>query len=147
MFLGARLGGNGYNMINSFRHQIANYLLNLPLLTWILLGFLTTFFVFFIIPVFLSPSLTMKFYQYILVLTPVGHDFRDIVSSSSIWLHTGEVPLILYPPFTLLFFAPFTFVSYETGYEILIGIILICYLSTTLIFPRGLINAKTHPPS
>ena len=107
---------------------------NIPLLTWILLGFLTTFFVFFVIPIFLGPSLTMKFNQYILVLTPIGFDFRGIVSYSYTWFRSGVVPLIIYPPLTLIFFVPFTFVHYETGYEILIGIILICYLSTTLNF-------------
>ena len=39
---------------------------------------------------------------------------------------------------TLIFFAPFSFISYETGYQILVGIILICYLFTTLILPRWL---------
>ena len=78
----------------------------------------------------------MKFYQYILVLTPIGHDFRYIVSNSYAWLHSGVVPSTIYPPFTLLFFTPFTFVGYEVGYKILIGIILICYLSTTFIFPH-----------
>ena len=118
-------------MLNSFRRQIENYILNIPLLAWMILGFLTTFILFFIRPVFFDPSLTMKFYQYILVLTPIGHDFRDIVASSYEWFRFGIVPSTLYPPLTLTFFAPFTFVSYETGYEILIGIILICYLSTT----------------
>ncbi len=129
-------------MINSFRRQLENYVLNIPLLTWILLGFLTTFFVFFVIPIFLGPSLTMKFNQYILVLTPIGFDFRGIVSYSYTWFRSGVVPLIIYPPLTLIFFVPFTFVHYETGYEILIGIILICYLSTTLIFPRWLNQEK-----
>jgi hypothetical protein len=129
-------------MINLFRRRIENYLLNLPLLTWILLGFLTTFILFFIRAVFLDPSLTMKFYQYILALTPIGHDFREIVSYSYAWFRFGVVPPTLYPPLTLIFFAPFTFVSYEIGYEILIGIILICYLLTTLVFPRWINQHK-----
>ena len=129
-------------MVNSFRRQIENYILNIPLLAWMILGFLTTFILFFIRPVFFDPSLTMKFYQYILVLTPIGHDFRDIVSSSYAWFRFGIVPSTLYPPLTLIFFVPFTFVSYETGYEILIGIILICYLSTTLIFSRWINQHK-----
>ena len=133
-------------MVNSFRRQAEKYLLSLPLLTWILLGFLITFVLFFIRPIFLDPSLTMKFNQYILVLTPIGYDFRGIVSYSYTWFRSGIVPVIIYPPLTLIFFVPFTFVSYETGYEFLIGIILICYLSTTLNFLVGSINMKIHPP-
>jgi hypothetical protein len=132
-----------YNMINSFRRQIENYILNLPLTIWILMGFLITFILFFIRPVFLDPSLTMQFNKYIPeALTPIGHDFREIAFSSYIWLHTGIVPPTLYPPSVLIFFAPFTFVGYESGYKILIGIILICYLSATLIFPRWLNQSK-----
>src|SRR5271157_1867516 len=108
MLLDTRLGGNAYNMINSFRRQIENYLLNLPLLTWIILGFLTTFILFFIRPVFLDPSLAMKFRQYVLVFTPIGYDFRGIVAYSYEWSHSGIVPTIIYPPFTLIFFTPFT---------------------------------------
>ena len=142
MFLAARLGGNGHNMINSFRRQIANYLLNLPLLTWIILGFLTTFILFFIRPVFLDPSLTMQFRQYVLVHKPIGSDFRELVSDSYAWSHSGVVPPMLYPPFTLIFFTPFTLVSYETGYEILIGIIIVCYSLTTLIIPQWINQHK-----
>ena len=129
-------------MINLFRRRIENYLLNLPLLTWVLLGFLITFILFFICPVFLNSSSRMDFSQYILTLTPIGHDFRDIVSYSYTWFSFGIIPPTLYPPLTLIFFAPFTFVSYEIGYEILVGIILICYLSTTLVFPRWINQPK-----
>src|SRR5271157_141876 len=129
-------------MINSFRRRAEKYLLGLPLLTWILLGFLTTFILFFIRPIFFDPSLTMKFYQYIDVLTPIGFDFRGIVAYSNTWFRSGTIPVIIYPPLTLIFFAPFTFVSYETGYKILVGITIICYLSTTLIIPRWLNQEK-----
>ena len=125
-------------MIKSFLRQIENRLLNLPFMAWILLGFLVTFFLFFIRPVFLDPSLTMQFNPYILALTPIGNDYRAIVSYSYEWFHSGIVPPTLYPPLTLIFFAPFSFISYETGYQILVGIILICYLFTTLILPRWL---------
>ena len=130
-------------MIKLFLRKLENYLLNLPLLAWILLGFLITFILFFIRPVFFDPSLTMQFNQYILTLTPIGHDFRDIVSYSYTWFRFGIVPPTLYPPLTLIFFAPFTSISYESGYQILIGIILICYLSTTLILPRWINQQKS----
>jgi len=128
-------------MITSFCRQLKNYLLNLPLLAWILLGFLIPFILFFITPIFLGPSQTMKFTAYVPLFKPIGYDFRQVVSYSSTWLHFGTVPTTLYPPFTTIFFTPFTLVSYETGYAILIGIILACFFSTTLIIPQ-LINRQ-----
>ena len=131
---------DGNHLINSFRRQLGNFLLNLPLIDWVLFGFLFTFIALFVVPVYLNPASTMKFYQYIPVLSPIGHDFRDIVSSSYTWFHFGTVPTTLYPPFTLIFFAPFTWLSYEVGYKILAGLILACYLFTTWILPRRMNN-------
>jgi len=143
MLFGARIEGNGHNMINSLRRQIANYILNLPLLIWIILGFLITFILFFPRLIFLHPSMIMQFNRNIPVaIMSINTDFLGITAFSYAWLHTGVVPPIIYPPFTLVFFAPFTFVSYETGFKILIGIILICYLATTLIFPRWINQNK-----
>src|SRR5271157_4083182 len=143
MLLGACLGGNGYNVINSLPRQIANYLLNLPLLTWIILGFLITLILFFPRLVFLHPSMIMQFNRDVPVaIMSTNTDFLGITAFSYAWLHTGLVPTIIYPPFTLVFFAPFTLVSYETGYRILVGIILICYLLTTLIFPQWINQNK-----
>jgi hypothetical protein len=115
-------------------------------MTWVLLGFFITFLSFFIVPIFLDPSEKMQFNQYILVLSPIGNDFRVIVSASSSWLHTGIVPATLYPPFTLIFFSPFTFLNYETGYKVLILIILLCYVLITWIFPRWINGPKDISP-
>jgi Glycosyltransferase family 87 len=122
-------------MINNFYQRIKNGLLKLSLLTWVLVGFFVTFFFFFIQPVFFDPSHNMQFNQYIAVLSPIGRDFRGIVYLSSTWLHTRTVPLVIYPPFTLIFFTPFTLLNYGAGYKIITCIILVCYVLTTLILP------------
>lgn len=77
-----------------------------------------------------------------LTLTPIGHDFRDIVSSSSAWIQTNDVPTILYPSFTLLFFTPFTFLDLETGYKIITLIIIVCYVLITLFLPKEINKSK-----
>jgi Glycosyltransferase family 87 len=129
-------------MIRAFAHRAVNQILGLPLITWVLLGFFLTFLLFFVIPVFLDPSLTIQFRPNLTIITPIGHDFRIIVSASSTWLQTGVAPAILYPPLTLLFFALFTFFSLETGYKILLLIILICFIFSTLAVPLWFNRAK-----
>jgi Glycosyltransferase family 87 len=121
--------------MSSSAHRVINQILSLPLITWVLLGFFLTFLLFFVIPVFLDPFLTIQFKPYFPVLTPIGNDFRSIVGASSTWLHTGVAPAILYPVLTLLFFALFAFFSLETGYKILLLIILICFIFSTLAVP------------
>ncbi len=123
-------------MINALYQRLKDYVLNLPLMTWVLLGFAITFFFLFVVPIFFDPSQTMKFNQYIAFPSPIGRDFREIVASSSSWLGSGVVPSILYPSFTLIFFSPFTLLNVVTGYKILALIILIGYVLATLILPQ-----------
>ena len=129
-------------MINGFYHRLKDYLLKLPLMTWILSGFFITYCCFFIGPVFFDPSHNMQFNQYIAVLSPIGHDYRSIVLSSATLLQLGTVPRILYPPITLIFFAPFTFLNYSAGYKIFTLIILLSYVLVTLILPRRITKQK-----
>ncbi len=104
-------------------------------MSWVMLGYFITFVLFFIMPVFLNPSLVMQLIKEVPANAPIGHDFREIVAYSSVWYHTGNAPVIWYPPFTLIFFVPFTFTSYETGYKIFIALIIIVYILVTSILP------------
>ena len=133
-------------MIINMYNRIKNQLLNWPLINWVLLGFFITFFIFFVKPIFFHSSLTMQFNEYVVNLSPIGHDFREIVSISSTWYQTGETPPILYPPFTLIFFTPFTFLSYETGYKIFVLITIICYILITFIIPQWINKSKEISP-
>lgn len=133
-------------MISYLYDRIKNYLLNWPLITWILLGFFITFIKFFVSPIFFHPSLIMQFNKYIVDLAPIGHDFLEIVSFSSTWFQTGDAPPILYPPFILIFFTPFTFLDYETSYKILTLITIICYILITFLVPQWISKSKEISP-
>jgi hypothetical protein len=129
-------------MINSLYQRTRDRLLKLPLLTWVLLGFFIPFLAFFIVPIFFDPSQSMQFKQYVLAVSPIGYDFRAIVSFSSTWIHSGVLVPIVYPSFTLLFFAPFTFLSNETGYRVIVLFVLICYILITVFLPRWIDGSK-----
>ncbi|HEX8991960.1 MAG TPA: glycosyltransferase family 87 protein [Anaerolineales bacterium] len=118
------------------------HLLGLPLLTWVLVGFLITFLAFFIVPVFFDPSQVMQFSRYIRTMQPIGNDFRVTVSYASAWLHSGTLPPILYPPLTLVFFAPLALVSPDIGYRVVTLLILACYVLATFVLPQSLSRSK-----
>ena len=122
--------------------QATGRILRLPLVSWVLLGFLSTFTLFLVIPVFLDPSLTMQFKAAIPTITPIAFDFRGILALSSQWLHTGVPPLIIYPTFTLLFFSLFNFFTWEMGYQIFLVLIFLCFIATTLILPAWMNQAE-----
>jgi hypothetical protein len=84
----------------------------------------------------------MQFNQYILTLAPIGHDFRSIVFTSSAWIYKGEFVPIVYPPISRILYLPFTLLSYETGYEILLLLILFCYVLITLVLPPMIHGTK-----
>jgi hypothetical protein len=130
-------------MINGFTRRIKDYLLKLPLMTWVLLGFFLTFLFFFILPVFFDPSQSMQFKQYILVQPPIGHDFRAVVDTSSTWLHSGSFLPIAYPAFTFIFFAPFTLLDVVVSYKIFVLAILAGYVMITLVLPMWIHKQKS----
>jgi len=129
-------------MADNLYQRIKDYILKLPLITCFFLGFLITYLFFFIGPVFFDPSRNMQFIQYIPVLSPIGADFRFIVAASSTWIHSGKLVSINYPAFTLVFFVPFTFLSYGAGYKIMTMIILICFVLITLMLPLWIYKQK-----
>ena len=132
--------------MDNFSRRIKDGLLKLPLITWVLLGFFITFLSFFILPIFLNPSQEMQFNRYVLVVSPIGYDFKAIVSFSSAWIHSGELVPIVYPSFTLIFFAPFTLFESETGYKLVVFISLLCYVFITLVLPQWINHSKGISP-
>jgi hypothetical protein len=84
----------------------------------------------------------MQFPQSFPILTPIGHDFRDVVSNSAAWIQSGKYIPIAYPPITRILYAPFTFLSYDTGYKILLVLVLLCYVFITLILPQRIHQSK-----
>jgi hypothetical protein len=130
-------------MFKDILQRAKDGILQLPLITWVLSGFFLTFLFFFVAPVFFDPSQVMQFNQYLLVLSPIGHDFREIASASSSWLHSGTVPGTLYPALTLIFFAPFTALNFGAGYKILALLILLCYVLLTWVLPKAITKQKS----
>ena len=129
-------------MIYSFFYRMKKHLFNLSPMTWILLGFFITFIWFFIGPILFNPSMEMKFNEYIPTMSPIGHDFFDMGNATSAWIHTGNLPAILYPSLTLIFFVPFLLFSYTVGYKIIVAIIIACYLLITFAIPRWINKSK-----
>ncbi len=133
-------------MINDDSQRRKELLLKWPLANWVFLGLVLTFLAFFIVPVFLGSTPGLRFTAYLPPLSPIGHDFKETVSASSAWLHGRAAPLILYPPLTLVFFAPFTFLNDSVAYTVFVLLILLGYFWITLLLPRWIFKQKKLPP-
>ncbi len=128
------------NVFKESYNRVKDYVLQQSILTWILLGFLITFLFFFVKPLFLDPSHVMQYKQY-LISGPIGNDFHFVVNASDTWLNTGVYIANGWPPITTIFLAPFTLVGPQTGYRILLLLIVCAYIFTTLTIPRWINKA------
>ncbi len=116
-------------------------------LMYVLAGFLVTYMIFFICPVFLNSDHLMRFYAGVPRETPIGADFKTEISHCEELFITKTSPYTgnsLFPPLTYVIFGPFLAVDLNTGYFIITIISIICYILTFL-FPF-LANRKPATP-
>jgi len=84
-------------------------ILNAPVITWVLFGFLFIYLWLFITPVFLNPGMEMSYYsRYIPTLNPIGNDLRVKIDLLRGLLVENKSPYYIgfYPPLTYALFAP-----------------------------------------
>ena len=117
-------------------------------LKYVLAGFLITYMLFFICPVFLNSAHLMQYYAVVPRETPIGIDFKQaLIHCEELFIaktspYTGSS---LFPPLTYIIFGPFIAVDLPTAYLIITIISIICYIFITFLFPF-LANRKPVTP-
>jgi hypothetical protein len=111
----------------------------------VICGFVASFFLGFVIPVFLNPQGKMNFFHYILELQHVGMDMRAMMAFCRSWLEGGspyiEVWVINpYPPFATVFFSPLAFISIENAYVIMTSATFLSYLLSCTILVKKIVG-------
>ena len=115
-------------------------LLNLPVIVWVLVGFLIVYCSFFLLPVFWNPERSMWYFDRFLPnRSPIGLDIRVVLQYIQDWLISGESPysdsFIAYPPLSMILFAPLLLMGYPGYYYLVTTLSLLLYLgSTTMVF-------------
>lgn len=123
---------------------------DLPILYWVLFTFLVTYVAFFLIPVFFSKLQIQYLTKYIpdAYITHIGFDIEAIVSRIENWLRTGQSPysdgFIAYPPLTVAVFATFSIIGYPAYFKLIVGITLLAYLVSGLIFQLLIIPKRNQ---
>ena len=112
--------------------------------TLVLLVFIITVIVFFILPVFLNPSHEMQFFNYVPTMNPIGNDFRDAQTILRAWNESGrtEYSGLIYPPLANIILGVFQNIDLVTGYTLITCLSLACFLLMTLVFPPLLRKKK-----
>ena len=112
-------------------------IVNVPILTWVLLGFSISYLLFFVRPIFFSAQY-MQFTKYVPAMDPIGVDLKNMLGFCESWFIAGQTPYIgsnLYPPLASVLFTPLLIFGYSLAYKIVSLVTLLCYVLITLVFP------------
>ena len=122
-----------------------NGILNWPVSVWVIIGFLATFLIFFVTPMFLNENWGIYYFiRYLPDARPIGLDLRTTMSVVTPWVQMRESPYpdLFYPPLTYILFAPFALINYPESYVLITFLTIISFcslavLAAFLISPRA----------
>ena len=126
--------------LSKLLRDVYEWLLNLPTIVWIIVGFLITYVLLFIFPMFLNPEHRMQYFnRYIPDKAPIGLDLNTIVEFIRVWLSNGQElyqqPDNFYPPLHHVLLAPLLLLSYPQNYYLVVAIILISMFVLSFLLP------------
>jgi len=102
-------------------NKVLEKFLSTRLLSWVFVGFLISYLLFFIKPIFFSSTI-MQFPEYIQTIDPIGYDLKQMRSYSESLFINKQTPYIgnnLYPPLASVLFGPFLLFTFSESYKIL----------------------------
>ena len=106
-------------------------ILNLPVIAWVLIGFLIIFLLYFVRPMFFDNSQQFSYFvDYIPALDPIGNDLNYNTQAITLWLQ-GKSPYELayqfYPPLYHIVFAPILLFDAQGKYSLMTGLTLLSF--------------------
>ena len=140
-----RASDENFNLAEEIRQGI-DKVLHLPVIVWVVIGFLLAYHLFVISPMFLNSDLRMVYFnRYLPDRAPIGNDLIAVLQLAKDWFTSSKSPYAVqfYPPFTYVFFAPILLVEdYPTLYRFFTLFSLISYGLLTLVLPVKLTQKK-----
>lgn len=126
--------------------RLAERLNNLPLTTWILIGFLITYVLFFITPMFFGlPPRMQYFNKYLPDRFPIGNDLLVTINLLREWFETNQTPFHneFYPPFTYVFLSPLLLMDdYNILFRVVTLTTIVSFLVSSLLIPLAITDRK-----
>lgn len=129
--------------------KLIQRILELPVITWVLLGFLVIYLLLFLSPVFLNANRAMNYFTaYIPNLNPIGNDLQVKVDllRGLIVENTSPYTIGFYPPLTYVIFSPLLLIQDPaTLYRVFTLFTFFNYCLLTLALPLKIIEKKHLP--
>lgn len=132
-----------------YLHALIGQVKGSQTITWAGAGFLVTYILFFLFPVFLNPTHRMNYPRdYLPDLIPIGNDLIVTTDLIKGWFSAGQSPYLIefYPPLTYAFFAPLLLIdNYSVLFELFTLFTFVCYCLLTLVIPVKILGTKQLP--
>lgn len=128
-------------------------ILDLPIIVWVLAGFLASFILFFISPMFFNQEHRIQyFHSYLPDRFPAGSDLVGLVNLLKAWFFEHQSPYqvmeVAYPPLTFILFSPYLLIgNYPTLYLFVVFFSLTCYTFLTFVLPIRILGERSLPVS
>lgn len=112
------------------------WVLNQPILTWVMLGFFAAFLLCFVAPAIYNPDLQFHYFtDYIYGREKVGFDTRLILEHIGHWYTGEQTPKYLFPPLTTLLFTPLLLLRFPYTYYVSTVVTLVSFVLLNLWLP------------
>lgn len=121
-------------------------LLSLPVIVWVLAGFLVIFLLYVVRPMFFDSSRQFSYFAgYLPVLDPIGNDLSYNTRAITLWLQ-GQSPYALgyhfYPPLYHVVFAPILIFDAQGKYFLMTGLTLLSFGLLFLLLRRKITDSQ-----
>jgi hypothetical protein len=128
-------------------HDLVSRVLDFPIVTWVLIGFLLIYLLQFIALLFMSPNLQMRYFTaYIPNMELIGNDLGEMMGLIRGWITENQSPYSFerfYPPLTYIIFAPLLLIKdYLRLYQLFTLFTFFSYCFLTLLLPLKIIERK-----
>lgn len=159
-FLGAQVGviialiGVGFYIRQKKNDPIApgfgrgplDKILNQPVFTWVVIGFVIAYILFFIFPTFLNPQ---GRFQYSTGFLPerehIGFDTRLILDHIQVWFSGEREAKYIYSALTTILFTPLLLLRYPANYYVATAVTLVSYFILNLLLPLWIGKKENRP--
>lgn len=129
--------------------RLARQILDLPVIVWVLAGFLTAYLLLFISPLMLNDTVRIAYFNtYLPDRYPIGNDLIAVLNLMKGWFFEGKSPydVQFYPPFTYIFLSPLLLVDYYPTLFIWFTLAsVVFYILLTLVLPVKMTGLKSLP--
>jgi Glycosyltransferase family 87 len=127
---------NGSSIPTGFWRRLADKVLDQPIITWVAIGFVIAYFLFYISPTFLNAQ--GQFHYPTGYLPPrehIGFDTRLTLDHIRVWFEGGRQPKYIFPALTTVLFTPLLLLRYPANFYVVTAFTLTSYLILNLLLP------------